>query len=379
MRSSAFLGTFLLIFSAAEPVFAADDQLLKQAQSVFQPIPLKPPPIKDVAATPSMVELGKALFFDPRLSQSHNISCNTCHQVGLGGVDMLSTSIGHKWQRGGRNAPTVLNAVFNAAQFWDGRAADLTAQAGGPIQNPIEMGISHQHAVEMLKGIPGYAQLFEAAFPSDKDRITMPNAVTAIAAFEATLITPNAPFDKFLRGDDNALSAEQKEGLKLFLDKGCSSCHAGINIGGQMYAPFGVVEKPGADFLPPGDKGRFEVTKTVSDEYVFRVPPLRNIELTPPYFHTGKSWDLRQAVAVMGESQLGQKLTDDEISKITAYLKSLTGEQPQVTYPILPPSTAETPTPNRSAQTCECDSAPEPRDRVSASVELIEPLHTSDG
>ncbi len=160
MRSSAFLGTFLLIFSAAEPVFAADDQLLKQAQSVFQPIPLKPPPIKDVAATPSMVELGKALFFDPRLSQSHNISCNTCHQVGLGGVDMLSTSIGHKWQRGGRNAPTVLNAVFNAAQFWDGRAADLTAQAGGPIQNPIEMGISHQHAVEMLKGIPGYAHAF---------------------------------------------------------------------------------------------------------------------------------------------------------------------------------------------------------------------------
>ena len=173
----------------------------------------------------------------------------------------------------------------------------------------------------------------------------MPNVVTAIAAFEATLITPNAPFDKFLRGDDNALSPEQKEGLKLFMDKGCSACHAGINIGGQMYAPFGVVEKPGADFLPLDDKGRFEVTKTVSDEYVFRVPPLRNIELTPPYFHTGKSWDLRQAVAVMGSSQLGQKLTDDEISKITAYLKSLTGEQPQVTYPILPPSTAETPTP----------------------------------
>ena len=345
MRSSAFLGAFLLIFSAAEPVFAADDPLLKQAQSLFEPIPLKPPPIKDVAATPAMVELGKALFFDPRLSLSHNISCNTCHQIGLGGVDMMSTSIGHKWQRGGRNAPTVLNAVFNVAQFWDGRAADLKAQAGGPIQNPIEMGINHEHAVEMLKGIPGYAKLFEAAFPSDKDRITMPNAETAIAAFEATLITPNAPFDKFLRGDDNALSAEQKEGLKLFMDKGCSACHAGINIGGQMYAPFGVVEKPGADFLPLDDKGRFEVTKTVSDEYVFRVPPLRNIELTPPYFHTGKSWDLRQAVAVMGTSQLGQKLTDDEISKITAYLKSLTGEQPQVTYPILPPSAATTPRP----------------------------------
>lgn len=347
MRSTAFFGACLLVFIGAAPVYAADDPLLKQAQSLFEPIPPKPPKVKDVAATPAMVELGKALYFEPRLSQSHNISCNTCHQIGLGGVDMLPTSIGHKWQRGGRNAPTVLNAVFNVAQFWDGRAADLKAQAGGPIQNPIEMGIKHEHAIEMLKGIPGYAKLFEAAFPSDTDRITMANVVTAIAAFEATLITPNAPFDKYLGGDTNALSAEQKDGLKLFMDKGCAGCHAGINIGGQMYAPFGVVEKPGADFLPPDDKGRLEVTKTPSDEFVFRVPPLRNIELTPPYFHTGKSWDLRQAVAVMGASQLGEKLTDDEVSKITAYLKSLTGEQPQVVYPILPPSTVTTPLPQQ--------------------------------
>ncbi len=347
MRSSAALASALLVLNVAASAVAADDPLMKQAQGLFQPIPMKPPAIKDVPATPAMVDLGKALYFDPRLSQSHNISCNTCHQVGLGGVDMLPTSIGHKWQRGGRNAPTVLNAVFNAAQFWDGRAADLKAQAGGPIQNPIEMGITHEHAIEMLKGIPGYAKLFEAAFPADRDRITMGNVVAAIAAFEATLITPNASFDKYLRGDANALTAEQKDGLKIFMEKGCAGCHAGINVGGQMYAPFGVIEKPGADFLPPADKGRFEVTKTVSDEYVFRVPPLRNIEMTPPYFHTGKSWDLRQAVAVMGTSQLGQNLTDDEISKITAYLKSLTGEQPQVTYPILPPSTASTPEPQQ--------------------------------
>ena len=345
MRIAASLGSLILLLNITAAAVAADDPLMKQAQGLFQPIPSEPPAIKDVTATPAMVELGKALYFDPRLSQSHNISCNTCHQIGLGGVDMLPTSIGHKWQKGGRNAPTVLNAVFNIAQFWDGRAADLKAQAGGPIQNPIEMGITHEHAIEMLKSIPGYAKPFEAAFPSDKDRITMPNVVTAIAAFEATLITPNAPFDKYLRGDANALTAEQKEGLKLFIDKGCASCHAGINIGGQMYAPFGVIEKPGADFLPPGDKGRLEVTKTVSDEYVFRVPELRNIELTPPYFHSGKSWDLRQAVGVMGTSQLGQHLTDDEISKITAFLKSLTGEQPQVTYPILPPSTVTTPRP----------------------------------
>ena len=174
MRTRALFPAAMLLLILLAPANAVDDPLMKRAQETFQPIPLKPPAIKDVVTTPTLVELGKALYFDPRLSQSHNISCNTCHQVGLGGVDMLSTSIGHKWQRGGRNAPTVLNAVFNVAQFWDGRAADLKAQAGGPIQNPIEMGITHEHAIEMLKGIPGYAKLFEAAFPSEKDRITMP-------------------------------------------------------------------------------------------------------------------------------------------------------------------------------------------------------------
>lgn len=337
--------TVVATSAVAISVDAADDPLMKQAQATFAPIPLTPPTIKGIVSTPAMVDLGKALYFDPRLSQSHNISCNTCHQIGLGGVDMLPTSIGHKWQHGGRNAPTVLNAVFNVAQFWDGRAADLKAQAGGPIQNPIEMGITPEHAIQMLKGIPGYSKLFEAAFATDADRITMSNVATAIAAFEATLITPNAPFDKYLRGDEAALTPEQKEGLQLFMSKGCSSCHAGINVGGQMYAPFGVVEKPGSDFLPPDDKGRFQVTHTVSDEYVFRVPPLRNVALTVPYFHTGKSWDLRQAVAVMGTSQLGQHLTEAEISNITSFLESLTGEQPQVTYPILPPSTVETPRP----------------------------------
>ena len=253
MRISAPLVALISSLGITAFALAADDPLMKQAQGLFQPIPLEPVVVKGVTSTPAMVELGTDLYFDPRLSESHNISCNTCHQIGLGGVDMLPTSIGHKWQKGGRNAPTVLNAVFNVAQFWDGRAADLKAQAGGPIQNPIEMGITHQHAIEMLKGIPGYTKLFGAAYPNNKDPITMPNAVTAIAAFEATLITPNSPFDKFLRGDANTLSAEQKEGLKLFIDTGCAGCHSGINVGGQMYAPFGVVEKPGADILPPND------------------------------------------------------------------------------------------------------------------------------
>jgi cytochrome c peroxidase len=334
-----------LVAAGGSAACGAEDSLMKEARGLFQPIPEKPPAVKDVVQTSAMVELGKALYFDPRLSESHNISCNTCHQIGLGGVDMLPTSIGHKSQRGSRNAPTVLNAVFNTAQFWDGRAADLKEQAGGPIQNPIEMAITHHHAIEMLKGIPGYKVMFDAAFPGMKDPITIQNVENAIAAFETTLITPNAPFDKYLRGDADALTAEQKEGLKLFVEKGCASCHNGINIGGGMYAPFGVVEKPGADILPPDDKGRFQVTKTASDEYVFKVPTLRNIELTPPYFHSGKSWDLKQAVGVMATSQLGEHLTGDQITKITAFLKSLTGEQPKVVYPILPPSTASTPKP----------------------------------
>lgn len=345
MRVPVVLAAVVFLTSTAGLLIAEEDPVMKEAQSTFAPIPLTPPPIKGVTASPALVELGKALYFDPRLSQSHNISCNTCHQIGLGGVDMLPTSIGHKWQHGARNSPTVLNSIFNIAQFWDGRAADLAAQAGGPIQNPVEMATSHQDAIDTLKGIPGYEKLFKAAFPSEKDPITIGNVEDAIAAFEATLITPNAPFDKFLRGDENALTSEQREGLQLFMSKGCSTCHSGINVGGQMYAPFGVVEKPGAELLPPKDKGRFDVTKTASDEYVFRVPPLRNVELTPPYFHSGKAWDLRQAVAVMGNSQLGEKLTDSEITKITAFLRSLTGDQPKVTYPILPPSDASTPPP----------------------------------
>jgi len=323
----------------------AQDDLMARARELFQPIPTTPPQLPDNPATLPKVELGKILYFDPRLSASHIISCNSCHNIGLGGADAEPTSIGHRWQHGGRNAPTVLNAVFNVAQFWDGRAKDLEQQAGGPMVNPIEMASPSLHVVEQLKGIPGYHDMFVEAFPSESDPITLANAQKAIAVFEATLITPDAPFDRFLKGDANALSPMEKQGLSLFIDKGCANCHNGINVGGGMYAPFGVVEKPGADLLPPGDKGRFMVTKTPSDEYVFKVPTLRNIALTAPYFHTGQAWDLRQAVAIMGASQLNIELKDDEVDKITAFLSSLTSEQPKVTYPILPASGANTPRP----------------------------------
>ncbi len=318
---------------------------MQTARSLFKPIPSQTPELKDIESTPERVELGKMLYFEPRLSESHAISCNSCHIVGLGGVDVEETSIGHRWQRGPRNAPTVLNAVFNTAQFWDGRADNLREQAGGPLVNPIEMGTTEEHVVEQLKATPGYVDKFQQAFPDESDPINFSNVRNAIALFEATLLTPNAPFDRYLEGDETALSDTQKEGLQLFINKGCAGCHKGINVGGSMYAPFGVVEKPGAEFLPPTDKGRFEVTKTVSDEYVFKVPTLRNIALTPPYFHTGKSWDLQQAVAVMGVSQLGAELTDAEVDKITAFMHALTGDQPQITYPILPPSVATSPRP----------------------------------
>jgi cytochrome c peroxidase len=323
----------------------AAEALMEKARQVFKPIPATAPQLPGNTATPEKIDLGKMLYFDPRLSASHAISCSSCHNIGLGGVDLEPTSLGHRWQHGGRNAPTVLNAVFNVAQFWDGRAKDLEQQAGGPMVNPVEMASPEAHVAEQLKGIPGYGDRFARAFPGEPDPVTLPNTQKAIAVFEATLITPNAPFDRYLGGQADALSPTQKQGLTLFMDKGCSNCHSGINVGGGMYAPFGVVAKPGAELLPPGDKGRFMVTRSAGDEYVFKVPTLRNIALTAPYFHTGSVWDLRQAVAVMGTSQLGSQLSDDEIDKITAFLGSLTGEQPKVTVPILPPSVATTPRP----------------------------------
>jgi len=344
MKAVLLLFAYLSLL-AFPPHASAQDALMQKAQGLFKPIPTQPPPVKGIESTPQRVELGKQLYFDPRLSESHEISCNSCHVIGMGGVDLQETSIGHRWQRGPRNAPTVLNAVFNTAQFWDGRAKNLEEQAGGPLLNPIEMGTTEKHVVEQLKGIPGYVQEFSAAFPDAKDPVTFKNVRDLIALFEATLITPNAPFDRYLEGNADALTATQKRGLRLFVDKGCASCHNGINVGGGQYAPFGVVERPGGDLLPPADRGRFEVTKTVSDQYVFKVPTLRNIALTPPYFHSGKSWDLKQAVAVMGSTQLGAKLTDGEVDDIAAFLMSLTGDQPKVVYPILPPSVAGTPRP----------------------------------
>lgn len=320
--------------------------LREMANRLFQPIPDAQTLIAQRKLDPAQIELGRMLFFEPRLSRSHIITCNTCHAIGTGGADNIPASIGHGWQHGPRNSPTVFNAVFNAAQFWDGRASDLAEQAEGPVQASVEMNSTPDLVETTLKSIPDYVQAFRKAFPGDDDPVTFNNMTRAIEAFETTLVTPDSRFDTFLRGEDS-LDERELAGLGFFINKGCIACHAGVNLGGQAYFPFGVIKRPGAEILPEADKGRFTVTQTASDEYVFRASPLRNIALTAPYFHSGEVWSLEEAVATMGSSQLGHELDADEVRDITAFLHTLTGVQPIVEYPILPPSTAETPRPVR--------------------------------
>lgn len=302
------------------------------ANEPIQPIkPVKP-------ENTEMVELGKMLFFDPRLSKSGFISCNSCHNLSMGGTDNIKTSIGHKWQQGPINAPTVLNSSMNLAQFWDGRAKDLKEQAGGPIANPGEMASTHDIAVKVINSIPQYREQFNKAFGSsgvDIDRVT-----TAIAAFEETLVTPGSRFDKWLEGDKNALTSAELEGYKLFKSAGCAKCHNGPAVGGNSFEKMGVY-KPYE--TSSSAAGRMEVTGKEEDRFVFKVPTLRNVELTYPYFHDGGAATLEQAVDIMGKLQVNREFNKEEIANIVAFLKTLTGEQPDFKLPILPPSNNATP------------------------------------
>lgn len=343
MKQRTLLFALAILFVAG--IAWGKEDTMKRAKALFKPIPAKPPVIAGNQLTAAKVDLGKKLFFDPRLSSSYLISCNTCHNLGLGGADLQETSIGHGWQKGPRNAPTVLNAVFNIAQFWDGRAEDLKEQAKGPVQASVEMNNKPEQVVKTLKSIPGYESLFRKSFPGQKEPITFDNMAKAIEAFEATLITPDSAFDSYLKGNLKALKPKEEKGLALFIDKGCVSCHAGVNVGGAGYYPFGVAEVPSDEVRPPADTGRFKVTNTASDNYVFRSPSLRNVVLTLPYFHSGKVWKLQEAVALMGTSQLGAKITAEEADTIVAFLHALTGKQPKVDYPILPPNGDRTPLP----------------------------------
>jgi len=301
-------------------------------------------PIQPIVAAkvsnPALVELGKKLYFDPRLSKSGFISCNSCHNLSMGGTDNIKTSIGHNWNEGPSNAPTVLNSSLNVAQFWDGRAADLKAQAGGPIANPGEMGFSHTLAVDMLQSIPGYVAEFKKAFGTEK--VTIDEVTKAIAAFEETLVTPNSRFDKWLKGDKKAITKDELAGYQLFKDSGCIACHNGPAVGGNSFQKMGVVEAYKAS--SPAE-GRVGVTGKDADRFNFKVPTLRNVEMTYPYFHDGAANTLPEAVNTMARIQLGKTFTADENAKVVAFLKTLTGDQPNFKLPILPPSSDATPRP----------------------------------
>lgn len=286
--------------------------------------------------TDAKVELGKKLYFDPRLSKSSLISCNTCHNLGMGGADGVSAAIGHKWTANPHhlNSPTVYNSVLNAVQFWDGRSPHLEDQAQGPIQAGPEMAAPKELVVERVTSIPAYVEEFKKAYGKDV-KIDFEKIATTIGVFERTLITPSR-FDEFMNGKDAALSKAEKEGLKTFIDKGCTTCHDGIGIGGTMQ-PFQIANK--YKFATTGDfKG--------DANGMVKAPTLRNIEETAPYFHNGQIWSLQDAIKEMGSVQLGITINDKDAASIETFLKSLTGTKPNIAYPLLPPSSNTTPKPD---------------------------------
>jgi cytochrome c peroxidase len=315
LSTAVAVTTFLSFFNPL--AIQADENSWK---ALFAPLPKSAPNPANPVTEPK-VALGKKLYFDTRLSKAHDISCNSCHNLDTFGVDNEPTSPGHKGQRGGRNSPTVLNAALHIAQFWDGRAKDVEAQAIGPILNPIEMAMPSEKAVlDRLGADPKTVAAFKAAFPDESDPLTYANIGNAIGAFERTLLTPSR-FDDFLTGDEHALTPEEKAGGKLFVETGCTACHMGATIGGSMYQKLGLVKE-----YPTKDMGRYEVTKKEADRKVFKVPSLRNVVKTGPYFHDGSVKTLNLAVAQMGEYQLGKKLSDTQIASIVSFLGSLTAK-----------------------------------------------------
>ncbi len=307
---------------------SADDKLWQRATMLFQPLPPAAPNPGN-PTTAAKIELGKKLYFDTKLSQAGNISCNTCHSLAKFGVDNLPTSPGDAGKHGDRNSPTVLNAALHAAQFWDGRADDVEAQAGMPVLNPVEMAIpSRQFLVDRLSEYPDYELHFARAFPGEAGGLTYRNIQLALAAFERTLLTPSR-FDLYLVGDRQALSAREKEGMKAFMGYGCTACHNGVTLGGHIFRKFGLNEDYWVHTRSPEvDEGRFNVTGEAGDRYVFKVAALRNVAETWPYFHDGSVETLDRAVRVMVELQIGVEMADEDVANLMAFLESLTGELP---------------------------------------------------
>jgi len=312
--------------------------------SSWEALPDVAPAPADNPTTDAKVTLCKMLFMDPRFSSTGTVSCNSCHNVMEGGDDSRTFSMGVHGKTGGRNAPTVWNSAFHSVQFWDGRADLLEDQAKGPVTNPVEMGVTEiEQAMDKVRAIPGYKPYFDKAF--GKDSMTVVNAAKAVGAFERTLITPNSPYDKYVKGDKKAMTAQQVRGMETFADSGCASCHSGAAFNGPKM-PFGqgfyskfptfADNAYNKKYDLSADKGREEATGKAADAHMFRVPTLRNITDTAPYFHNGSVNDLSVAVALMAKTQLNKDLSDKEVKDIVAFLAALTGEYPEIVMPRLP-------------------------------------------
>jgi len=313
----------------------------------WEALPEVAPAPEDNPTTEARVALGKMLFFDPRFSSTGTVSCFSCHNVMEGGDDHRPTSIGVHGQAGGRNAPTVWNAAFNSAQFWDGRAPTLEEQAKGPPVNPIEMGMQDlDAAISRVKAIPGYKPYFDAAF-GPGDNITIDNAAKAVSAYERTLITPNSPYDRHVMGKQHGMTEQQVRGMETFANTGCTACHSGANFNGPtlpMGQGFFQKFPTFADKLHvkkyklTDDPGRMQVTEQQADRNMWRVPTLRNLVDTAPYMHNGEVKTLDEAVRVMAKTQLDKDLSEGEVADIVAFLEALRGTYPEQSMPRLPPT-----------------------------------------
>jgi cytochrome c peroxidase len=297
-------------------------KLWLKSNQVFKPLPILK--FDSTEENLAKLKLGKLLYFEKRLSKNNNISCNSCHQLNKFGVDNEPTSLGTTGARGGRNSPTTLNAYLHTSQFWDGRAENVEKQAQGPILNPVEMGLPHaEFVVDKIANIPGLISLFKTAYPNET--MTFENLTKSIGFFERTLLTPSK-FDVYLTDDIDILNSKEKRGLQLYLETGCQSCHTGVAVGGSRYEKFGKFDDywkyTGSKKI---DAGKFDLTKNDNDKYRFKVPSLRNIEKTYPYFHDGSVTNLNEAIKIMAKIQLNKELTQEQTNDIEAFLKTLTG------------------------------------------------------
>ena len=332
-RKSLWTPAVALLMITSMPVNAA-----------WEALPDVAPAPENNPTTDAKVELGKMLYMDPRVSSTGTVSCNSCHNVMEGGDDSRTVSMGVHGKTGGRNAPTVWNSAFHSVQFWDGRVDLLEDQAKGPVTNPVEMGVPEiEQAMDKIRAIPGYKPYFEEAF--GKDSMTVDNAAKAVAAFERTLITPDSPYDKYVKGDKKAMTAQQVTGMETFASTGCTACHSGpvfngpkMEFGQGFYAKFPTFADNAYNekYKLSVDKGREEATGKAADAHMYRVPTLRNITDTAPYFHNGSVNDLSEAVRLMAKTQLNKDLSDKEVKDIVAFLGALTGTYPEITMPRLP-------------------------------------------